>query len=63
VWGWADPGEQITVSIGPQPGWTAYPPLAQPQQQKATAGADGKWMVKLDELKASDAPLEMTIAG
>jgi sialate O-acetylesterase len=50
VWGWADPGEQVTVSIAGQ-------------KQAATAGADGKWRVRLDNLKASADPVEMTIAG
>ena len=40
VWGWADPGEKVTVSFA---GNTA----------SATAGADGKWMVKLPAMEAS----------
>jgi sialate O-acetylesterase len=50
VWGFADPGEQVTVSIADQ-------------KQTATAGADRKWMVKLPALKTSGTPTEMTIAG
>ncbi len=50
VWGWAEPGEQVTVSIGGQ-------------KQTATAGAEGKWMVRLSNLKASGDPVEMTMAG
>jgi len=50
VWGWADPGEQVTVSIAGQ-------------KQSATAGADRKWMVRLTNLRASSDPIEMTIAG
>jgi len=50
VWGWADPGEQVKVSIAGQ-------------TQKATAGADRKWMVRLDNLKAAAEPIEMTIVG
>lgn len=49
VWGWAEPGEQVKVSLGGQ-------------QAAATAGADGKWMVRLQALKAGG-PLEMTLAG
>ena len=49
VWGTASPGEQVTVSLNGQ-------------QQSATAGADGKWMVRLTDLKAGG-PFEMTIAG
>jgi sialate O-acetylesterase len=50
VWGWADPGEQVTVSIAGQ-------------KQTVTAGDDRKWMVRLDNLKASADPIEMTIEG
>ena len=49
VWGWAEPGEQVTVTIAGQ-------------TQTATAG-DGKWMVRLADLKASADPIEMTITG
>ena len=37
VWGWAQPGQKVTVSIA---GNTAV----------ATAGQDGKWLVKLKPL-------------
>jgi sialate O-acetylesterase len=50
VWGWADPGEQVTVSLAGQ-------------KQTATAGADRKWMVRLNNLNASADPIEMTISG
>ena len=50
VWGWADPGEQVTVRVAGQ-------------KHTATAGADRKWMVRLDNLKASADPIEMTITG
>lgn len=50
VWGWADPGETVKVTAG---GATA----------SATAAKDGKWMVRLEKLKASPTPIEMTIAG
>ncbi len=43
VWGWADPGKKVTVSFAGQ-------------VKSATADADGKWMVKLDALKASAKP-------
>jgi sialate O-acetylesterase len=49
VWGTADPGEKVTVKV-------------EGQTKSATAGADGKWMVKLAKLKPGG-PLEMTIAG
>jgi sialate O-acetylesterase len=49
VWGTADPGEQVTVSVA---------------DQKATATADGegRWRVELAPLKPGG-PFEMTIAG
>ena len=50
VWGWADPGERVTVSIAGQ-------------TQTATAGKDRNWMVRLDKLAAAADPIEMTIAG
>jgi len=40
VWGWADPGEKITVTLGSQ-------------SQTATADGSGKWSVKLAPLAAS----------
>ena len=39
VWGWAEPGEKVTVSFA---GHTV----------SGTAGKDGKWMVRLPKLKA-----------
>jgi sialate O-acetylesterase len=49
VWGWADPGEKVTVTFGDK-------------SATATADAAGKWRVKLPELK-SGAVGELTIAG
>ncbi len=49
IWGWAAPGEKVTVKFGSD-------------SKTATAGEDGKWMVKLSPMKAGG-PLEMTIAG
>ena len=40
VWGWADPGEQVTVAIAGQ-------------TRKVQAGTDGKWMVRLAPLNAA----------
>jgi sialate O-acetylesterase len=42
VWGWAEPGEKVTVSIAGQ-------------TRKTTTDASGKWSVKLDKLSASEA--------
>ena len=48
VWGWADEGEKVTVEF---------------QGQKVSATArDGKWMVRLKELKAGG-PEEMLVTG
>lgn len=49
VWGWAEPGEQVTVSIAGQ-------------SPSATAGADGKWMVKLAPMKTGE-PATLTVKG
>lgn len=49
VWGWAAPGESVAVSIGDQ-------------TKKVVAGQDGKWLVKLDPLKAGG-PLTLTVKG
>src|SRR5271157_4956572 len=49
IWGTADAGEQVTVSLGEQ-------------KETATADSDGKWKVELGPLKKGG-PLEMTVAG
>ncbi len=48
VWGWAEPGEGINVSFAGQ-------------MKVAETGGDGRWMVKLDPLKASNQPAKMTV--
>jgi sialate O-acetylesterase len=50
IWGKADPGEKVTVTLGDQ-------------TESATAGKDGKWMVKLHKLAPSEKPAEMKVAG
>lgn len=50
VWGWASPGEAVTVSIGEK-------------RQSTQAGADGTWRIQLSGLKASATPTELIIAG
>jgi sialate O-acetylesterase len=49
IWGWAEPGEQVTVKLG---------------EQTAAAKADekGAWLVKLPEQKAGG-PVELVITG
>jgi sialate O-acetylesterase len=49
VWGWADAGEKITVQLGKQ-------------TKTTTANADGKWMLKLDKIKAGG-PYTITVSG
>jgi hypothetical protein len=48
VWGWSKPGTTVTVEFAGQ-------------KKTATAGKDGKWLLKLKPLKASDQPAEMVI--
>ena len=50
VWGWASPGEEVTVEFATR-------------KKTARADADGKWMVKLDPLKASAEPRELKAGG
>src|SRR5689334_19498040 len=48
VWGWADEGEKVSVHFG--------------DQMVHTTAKDGKWMVRLKELKSSE-PGVLTIIG
>src|SRR5271154_2927141 len=50
VWGWADAGEAVTVTLGDH---TA----------KTTADANGKWRVDLDPVAAATTPLALTVTG
>ena len=50
VWGHADPGEVVTVEFAGQ-------------QQSATAGADGRWMVRLAPMPGSADPQTLTVRG
>ena len=49
VWGWAAPGESVTVTLGGQ-------------AKTATAAADGKWSVRLDALHVGE-PLQLQAKG
>ncbi|WP_165232963.1 sialate O-acetylesterase [Aquisphaera insulae] len=51
IWGWADPGEEVTVGVSPGD-----------QSKSAKAGADGKWEVSLDALETGG-PYTITIKG
>jgi sialate O-acetylesterase len=48
VWGWAKPGEKVTVEF-------------KGQTKQAVTGEDGKWQVILDPMKADDKPATLTI--
>ena len=50
VWGWAEPGEKVTVSLAGQ-------------SKSAVADASGRWQVKLDPLKADAEGQSLTVAG
>ncbi len=49
VWGWTKPGQEVEVKLGEQ-------------AARATAGADGRWEVKLGPLAASDEPRTLTVS-
>src|SRR5580658_2790470 len=51
IWGWADPGETVTVQ------------LDYAQTAKTTATADGEWQVTLPALKADGNPHTLTVSG
>ena len=50
IWGWAEPGTQVTATF-------------QGQQQTATAGEDGKWIITFNGLKASSTPDTLEISA
>jgi sialate O-acetylesterase len=50
VWGWASPGEKISVSLGGQ-------------QAQSLAGDDGKWIVRIPSQPMSKEPLVLTVVG
>ncbi len=49
IWGWADNGEEVTVSVAGQ-------------SKSAKAGADSKWVIKLDKL-TTGGPHELIVKG
>ncbi len=49
IWGWAEPGEAVKVSLGDQ-------------SASATAGADGRWQVRLPKMEAGG-PHTLKVAG
>ena len=50
IWGWADPGEEVTVSFGGQ-------------QAPAKAAADRSWQVTLQPVPARSIPQTMSVKG
>jgi sialate O-acetylesterase len=50
VWGWAEPGENVTVTLADKTAET-------------TTGADGKWRVDLAPLDATNQPQVLTLKG
>lgn len=48
IWGWAAAGTKVSVSVGSQ-------------TVSGVAGADGKWMVRLKNLRQSDTPATVTV--
>ncbi|MBM4018526.1 MAG: sialate O-acetylesterase [Planctomycetes bacterium] len=50
IWGWADPGEKVAVTLGGR-------------KAEAVADSAGKWQVRLAAMKASAEPQELSVAG
>ncbi|HEY5311990.1 MAG TPA: sialate O-acetylesterase [Pirellulales bacterium] len=50
VWGWAEPGENVAVSVAGQ-------------SLACQADKDGKWIVKLNQLKPTAEPQTLTVKG
>ena len=50
VWGWADPGEEVTITFASQ-------------VKNTKAEKDGNWRVDLDALEASDTGRELKVTG
>ncbi len=50
VWGWADAGEDVTVTLGDR-------------SAKTKAGADGKWRVDLEKISSTAEPQTLVVSG
>jgi len=50
IWGWAAPGEKVTVKFAGQ-------------ETGATTGADGKWTIRFGAVPANDQPQTLTVTG
>lgn len=53
VWGWADPGAEVTVQLGPD----------QAKAVKVTTDKNGRWEAKLPTMAATATGLDFTVAG
>ncbi len=59
VWGWAEPGDMITVEFTP----SAWQAGQGGQKKTAVAEKDGKWTAVFDPLKPSAEPMTMTVTS
>ncbi|HSG72121.1 MAG TPA: sialate O-acetylesterase [Planctomycetaceae bacterium] len=50
IWGWADPGEKVTVTVGDK-------------TSSAVANDEGKWSAPIKALKLSKEPISIKVAG
>ena len=50
IWGWADPGEKVTVTVGDR-------------SSEAVANDKGEWSAPIKALKTSKHPIELKVAG
>ncbi len=56
VWGWADPGDEVTVVFTP-----GKDSGDAPRRRSATAGSDGRWRLTLEPLSASSSPARLEV--
>ncbi len=54
IWGWATPGQQVTVTLAGD---------SKSVTGQATAAADGKWLVAMDPLEADGTPMKLSAKG
>lgn len=50
IWGWAEPGEKVSVSFAGS-------------EKKTVAGKDGSWRISLDAMPASSGPRDLVVSG
>ena len=59
IWGWADAGEEVRISVRTESGTGANAPI---QTHNAKADSEGKWKISLGKLSVGE-PLEIEIQG